>query len=126
MAPGGRQRFWPKSSVMQGGFMLLREFANFAILARKTFPKYPELKKQIIFFCKDASGGVAGQKFDGIIAAAEVSEVPGAWREQLKPGGHLVYPKGGAVFKEVKKGENNFMVEKYPGFVFVPFIKDAD
>lgn len=92
----------------------------------KNVSKYPDLKTRAEFFCRDASAGVSGQKFDGIIAAAEVLEVPVSWREQLKQGGRLVYPKGGAVFKEVKKDENNFMVEKYPGFVFVPFIKDAD
>ena len=92
----------------------------------KNVSKYPDLRKRIIFNCRDASTGVSGEKFDGIIAAAEVLEVPGAWREQLKIGGRLVYPRGGAVFKEVKKDENNFLVEKYPGFVFVPFIKDAD
>jgi len=104
-------------------FERVRELCDFG---EKNVSKYPDLRKRIIFNCRDASAGVPGQKFGGIIAAAEVSEVPGAWREQLKPGGRLVYPKGGAVFKEVKKGENNFMVEKYPGFVFVPFIKDAD
>ncbi len=92
----------------------------------KNVSKYPDLRKRIIFNCRDASTGVSGEKFDGIIVAAEVLEVPGAWREQLKIGGRLVYPRGGAVFKEVKKDENNFLVEKYPGFVFVPFIKDAD
>ncbi len=88
--------------------------------------KFPVLRERIAFFCRDASGGVSGEAFDGIIAAAEVSEAPEAWREQLKVGGRLVYPKAGAVFKEAKKDENNFAVEKYPGFAFVPFVKDAD
>lgn len=86
--------------------------------------KYPELAGRVVFNCKDASGGVVGEQFNSIIAAAELEEVPKAWREQLKVGGPMVYPKEGAIFKEVKKGENDFLVQKYPGFAFVPFVRD--
>ena len=88
--------------------------------------KYPELRERIILFCQDASPGVPEEKFDGIISAAEVLEVPSAWRRQLKIGGRLVYPKDGSLFREVKIGESKFESEQYHGFAFVPFVKDAN
>lgn len=89
--------------------------------------KYPELSKWVKFFCADATPGLpeeaeTGGGFDGIIAAAEVEEIPAAWRTQLKIGGHLVYPKNRAVWREVKKGAGKFSKEEYPGFVFVPYV----
>lgn len=85
--------------------------------------KYPELFQRVSLFCKDASYDVP-DSLDGIICAAELSEVPAEWREKLKTGGRLVYPKEGAIFKEIKTEENGFRKEKYPGFVFVPYIRD--
>ncbi|MBI2609978.1 protein-L-isoaspartate O-methyltransferase [Candidatus Giovannonibacteria bacterium] len=96
----------------------------------KNISKYPELKKRIEILCKDASGGLSEEEIkktggvDGIIAAAELNEVPETWREQLKNGGRLVYPMGGAIFNERKISENKFQIEKYPGFAFVPFISE--
>lgn len=94
--------------------------------------KYPELSKRVSIFCRDASSGIPharlpdGQGLDGIICAAELSEVPREWREKLKVGGRLVYPKDGAIFKETKTKENDFKSKKYPGFAFVPYIQDQD
>ncbi|MEK9166590.1 MAG: methyltransferase domain-containing protein [Patescibacteria group bacterium] len=93
--------------------------------------RYPALAKHVQFFCGDASEGLPQQAkdaggFDGIIAAAEVKEAPRAWREQLKIGGRLVYPQEHAVVKEIKKGENEFEVKSFEGFIFVPFIRDGE
>ncbi len=101
-------------------FERVEELCNFG---EENLMKYPELHKRVLLFCKDASHDVP-DSLDGIICSAELTEVPEEWREQLKIGGRLVYPKEQAVFKEVKKGENDFSVQKYPGFVFVPFIRD--
>ncbi len=109
-------------------FERVEELCNFG---EENLIKYPELHRRVLLFCKDASGGVPGEEFDAIIAAAELKEIPASWREQLKIGGRLVYPKEQTIFKEVKKGENArlpsgqaFSVQKYPGFVFVPFVRD--
>lgn len=90
--------------------------------------KYPELAEHIEFFCKSAENGlpkIAKESggFDGIIAAAEVSEVPSAWREQLKTRGRLVYPKDGSLWKETKQKDGSFEKEETPGFIFVPFVE---
>lgn len=91
--------------------------------------KYPELAKRVTFFCGNATPGLSKEAeqcggFGGIIAAAELGEVPKAWREQLKIGGRLVYPKNRAVWREVKKDAGKFSKEEHPGFVFVPYVKD--
>jgi protein-L-isoaspartate(D-aspartate) O-methyltransferase len=97
-------------------------------LGKKNAEKYPELRERIEFSCQDAAPGlpqvaegVGG--FDAVIAAAEVPEVPQAWREQLKTGGRLVYPKNNSIFTEVNKGGGEFVKEEHPGFAFVPFVR---
>jgi protein-L-isoaspartate(D-aspartate) O-methyltransferase len=96
-------------------------------LGGKNLAQFPELQNRVELFCRNAAEGlpaVAEQigGFDGIIAAADVPDVPEAWRRQLKTGGRLVYPKSGAIFLETKKEDNTFRVESYPGFAFVPFV----
>ena len=61
--------------------------------------------------------------FDRIISAAAVQRVPASWREQLLPGGRMVYPKGNELVLEVKKPNGSFDVKEFPGFVFVPFVE---
>lgn len=94
---------------------------------KQNVEKYPELFRRAEFYCQNAEPGLADAAsaiggFDGIIAAAEVSRVPSAWREQLKTGGRMVYPKAGSVFFEMKQDSGAFETEEYPGFAFVPFI----
>lgn len=94
--------------------------------------KYPELAERVLFCCKSAQNGlpkiakeIGG--FDGIIAAAEVGEVPKAWREQLKIGGRLVYPQNGSLWKETKLlggSTPKFKKEEFSGFAFVPFVEN--
>lgn len=98
-------------------------------LGRANVSKYSNLLERVKFFCQDASSGLPEEAeqaggFDGIIAAAEVREVPSSWRRQLKIGGRMVYPRAGAVFKEVKEGGEKFSIAEYPGFAFVPFVKE--
>lgn len=89
--------------------------------------KYPSLKDRVIFHCRNAKEDLPEEAkslkgFDRIICAAEVKNVPAAWREELKEGGIMVYPKDKSIIKEIKKGDFDFIKEVYPGFVFVPFV----
>ncbi len=89
--------------------------------------KYPELIERVEFFCKNAVSGLPETAktiggFTGIVAAAEVPEIPQAWREQLKIKGKLVYPSRGSIFREIKIGDKDFEKVEYPGFAFVPFV----
>lgn len=97
-------------------------------LGVQNLAKYPDLVPRVIWHCQNATSGLPEASalvggFDGIIAAAEVREVPLAWRSQLKLGGRLVYPKAGTIYRELKSGEESFTEEQHPGFVFVPFIE---
>ncbi|OHA08450.1 MAG: hypothetical protein A3A44_00895 [Candidatus Sungbacteria bacterium RIFCSPLOWO2_01_FULL_60_25] len=90
--------------------------------------KYPALASRVDFYCENAAPGLPAVArevggFDGIIAAAEVREVPPAWREQLKIGGRLVYPRASSIFREVKKADGAFDAKEYAGFAFVPFVE---
>src|SRR3989344_3557654 len=93
--------------------------------------KYPASVSRVDFYCRSAAPGLPDVArdvggFDGIIAAAEVRDVPPAWREQLKVGGRLVYPPGSSLFREVKNADGTVALKEYPGFAFVPFVDGGD
>jgi protein-L-isoaspartate(D-aspartate) O-methyltransferase len=93
---------------------------------RGNLDKYPNLAQRVQLLCMSAQSGYGEvAPFDRIVAAAEVKRVPAAWREQLLPGGRMVYPKDNALVLEVKKSGGSFDMKKFPGFVFVPFIEDS-
>ena len=100
---------------------------NIFKIGKRNLTKYPDLSRRIELYCQNANNGlpkIAKEigDFDNIIAAAEVEEVPSGWREQLKIGGKLVYPRDNSVFLEIKKTKTDFEINQFPGFVFVPFI----
>ena len=93
-------------------------------MGKKNILKYPNFSSRVNLFCSSAEYGyMEASPFDRIIAAAEVREVPSAWRAQLIVGGRMIYPQGNDLVLEVKKDEDSFKVERYPGFAFVPFIQ---
>ncbi|MBU2219630.1 protein-L-isoaspartate O-methyltransferase [Patescibacteria group bacterium] len=95
--------------------------------SKSNLAKYENLIQRVVFECGDATAGVRSlpvkESLDRIVAAATLDEVPSAWRAQLKIGGKMIYPSQGSLFEEVKLGEDEFKLIKYPGFVFVPFVK---
>ena len=82
------------------------------------------IEKGIVeFLCADGSRGYPKEApFDRILASASASEVPRAWKEQLKIGGRIVTPIRSSIWLFVKKGEEQFDETEYPGFAFVPFV----
>lgn len=73
--------------------------------------------------------------FNGIIAAAAIDDrgigddemsrvIPAAWKEHLVVGGCIVVPVGGSIVRLVKTAPRTFTTEIFPGFAFVPFVKD--
>lgn len=100
-------------------------------ILRRNIARFPKLAPRIKCYCQSAYGGLSDIArdiggFDAIIAAAEVRDVPLAWRQQLKVGGRLVYPKANSLFLEVKQEDGTFGVDEYPGFAFVPFVKEGE
>jgi len=91
---------------------------------RKNVSKYNFMQKKIVVFhCLTAIKGLPEEApFDRIISAASGQEIPLAWKEQLKIGGRMVAPVKDAIYLLIKKSENNFEEQIFPGFAFVPFI----
>jgi protein-L-isoaspartate(D-aspartate) O-methyltransferase len=87
--------------------------------------KYNFIEKGIVeFICADGSKGYQKEApYDGILVSAAVqTEVPRAWKEQLKISGRIVTPIGSSVWLFIKKSETKFEEIEYPGFAFVPLI----
>jgi protein-L-isoaspartate(D-aspartate) O-methyltransferase len=100
---------------------LIPELCDFG---KKNVLKYSFIKKGIVkIFCRSAVNGLPEEApFDKVISAASAEEVPKAWKEQLKVGGRMVLPIKDGVHLLVKKSEDNFKEQIFPGFVFVPFV----
>ena len=81
--------------------------------------------KNVEFICGDGSKGLVEKApFDRIIAAAAAEEMPQSWKDQLEIEGCLVTPIKGSIWLVIKKERNKFEEKEYPGFVFVPLIKE--
>ena len=112
-------------SVADGGKViaveLIPELMDFG---RKNVAKYGFIKRGTVeFHSFNATKGMPEEApFDRIISAASGQDLPEAWKEQLKIGGRIVAPIKDAIHLFVKKGENEFEENIYPGFAFVPLI----
>jgi len=81
--------------------------------------------QNVKFICTDGTKGLEKEApFDKIIAAASAEDIPIAWKEQLKIGGRLVTPVKSSIWLLVKKSQDQFEEQEFPGFAFVPLIKD--
>jgi len=87
------------------------------------------------FITGDGSLGLRDKApFSRIIAAASGNEVPRAWKEQLEVEGRLVTPVENSIWLLVKKAptqgrgpersRGKFEEKEYPGFSFVPLVKN--
>lgn len=72
-----------------------------------------------------SQGCPKGAPYDRVVAAASAQEIPQPWKDQIKIGGIIVAPVGESLVKLTKLGETEFKTERFPGFVFVPLIKDG-
>jgi len=100
-------------------------------MAEENISKYDFIKNGIVqIFCSDGSKGLPDlAPFDKIIIAAAAEEIPGALMKQLKVGGRLVIPVGKQFESQdmvvvERAGENEFKKKIFPGFIFVPLVKD--
>ncbi len=60
--------------------------------------------------------------FDRIISGASAEKLPEQLIKQLAVGGVMVLPIKNSIVKIVKTSDDDYSVEEYPGFVFVPLI----
>jgi len=100
----------------------LKEFGE------KNVAKYNFIEKGVVeFICADGSKGHKKEAlYDKILCSATVEEIPQIWLKQLKIGGRIVAPLDGEVQLWIKKAENNFDIQRFQGFTFVPLITDKE
>lgn len=103
----------------------LKEFAE------KNVKKYNFIDKEIAhIICFDGYRGLPDKApFDKIIVAAAAEETPKELLKQLKVGGRLVLPVGRQYESQDivmidKIDENRYKEKRFPGFAFVPLVKD--
>lgn len=114
----------------EGKIYAIEIVPELCVMQENNIAQFPGLGQRISFYCQNAAGGlpdVAHETggFNAIIAAAEVHEVPLLWRQQLKVGGRLVYPKAGSIFFEIKNADGTFEADAHPDFAFVPFVESS-
>ncbi len=86
--------------------------------------KYKFIERGIAKFVSgDGSLGLLeNAPFDKILVSASATEVPPAWKQQLRVGGKIVAPIGTVIKTIFKKSETEYEEIEHPGFVFVPLI----
>lgn len=60
-----------------------------------------------------------------IVAAAAFDKIPKELKRQLKIGGRLVIPVENSIWLVVKKAEDEYEEKEFPGFAFVPLIRNS-
>ena len=79
---------------------------------------------RVEFYCKSAIDGFQkNEPYDCILVSAAVDDLPEPLKRQLKVGGKMVLPVRNSIWFVEKKAQDNFYIERFPGFSFVPFIK---
>jgi len=111
-----------------GKVFAVERVAELCGFGRANISKYNFAEGIVEWFCQNASAGLPDKApVDKIIAAASIVDykVPKIWEEQLKAGGRMVVPIGNSVWLFIKQKDGTFQEKEFPGFVFVPFIKDG-
>lgn len=91
--------------------------------------KYFPNSRTVQFFCSDGYLGLSDfSPFDKILVSAAPEKIPDKLIAQLTVGGTLVIPIGNYYHQDIvqvkKNYENEIQLKNYPGFVFVPLVKN--
>lgn len=109
-----------------GQVIAVERVPELAGFAQRNLAKYHYENVELIV--ADGSQGYANyEPYDGIIVAAAGSRIPETMLRQLKVGGRLVMPVGEttqSIFLVIRKDQNNFKYQEFPGFIFVPLVSD--
>jgi len=83
--------------------------------------------KNLEFIISDGSKGYEKEApYDRIIVAASASmEIPEELKKQLKIGGRLVIPVENSIWLVIKIAKDKYKEKEFPGFAFVPLIRDG-
>lgn len=66
-----------------------------------------------------------GAPYDRILVSASADEIPQAFKRQLAVGGKMVIPIYNSLAYVEKRGEDDFYLERFSGFVFVPLVETS-
>ncbi len=113
----------------KGKVISLELIPELEAMSRKNIFKYNFIKKGVVeVHCLNATNGfIKEAPYDRIIAAASTDEIPEEWKKQLKAGGIIVAPIGTSIWsykKKVAQDAEQFEKIEFPGFAFVPFVKE--
>lgn len=104
------------------GLEVIKELCEYG---KNNVEKFSFVKKGIAEF--HAVSGVEGFEknapYDRILVSAASDGIPSALKKQLAVGGKMVLPVFNNIWYVEKKGEDDFAIEKFPGFTFVPFVE---
>ncbi len=92
------------------------------VFSKKNLAKY-DFKNIRIHQAKQTLG-LQGEYFDKILVSCAADELPESLLRQLSPGGTMVIPIVNSILKVVKDAQGHIRAKEYPGFVFVPLIRD--
>ena len=86
--------------------------------------KFDFIQKGIVeFYCQSGDQGFEkNAPYDRILVSASAKKIPENLKSQLSIGGKMVIPIKDEIWCVEKVAENDFKIEKFPGFSFVPFI----
>lgn len=105
---------------------IIKELMEFG---KKNTQKYNFIKKGIVeFYNKDGrKGHLEDAPYDRILASASADKIPEDWIKQIKVEGRIVAPVKNSIHLYIKKDPSTEDIKKeYPGFKFVPLVKDEN
>ena len=110
----------------KGQIVAIERIPKLCRFAEKNLEKYGFVKNGVVkFYCQDATAEIPDGPYDKIIVAAAADKnIPDLWRKSLKVGGKIVAPVTGSIWLFIKKSAADWEEIEYPGFAFVPLIKD--
>lgn len=112
----------------RGKVIALERIKELCLMGERNVNKFNFIKEERVkFFCMDGSGGYKKEApFDKILVSAAAEELPEEIKNQITIGGRLVIPIKGSVWLIERTEKNKFKEFEYPGFVFVPLIKNEE
>lgn len=112
----------------KGKVTALERILELCEIGKKNVEKFNFVKKGVAeIYCVDGSQGYSkNAPYDRILVSARVEEIPEELKKQLKVGGKMVIPVHNDICYFEKKTEEEFLVEQYPGFSFVPLITKSN
>lgn len=112
----------------KGKVIAVERIPELVQMAKDNIAKYNFIDKGLVEIIEgDGSDGYeAAAPYDKIIAAATTSELPAAWKKQLKVGGKIVAPINHSIIVAKKISDKEFDIKEHFGFSFVPLIKEGD